>query len=631
MIKINPTKILIGGDKSKAKYFIGPAKSQLEILKNQMTFQNLSQNVRKLWLTPDVYIECRKIYNYQECRVWVRPIEAIEAKEISIITDYILIISSQSEEEAFAWNLLDNTILTDELDNPMTVDTLTNVKKFVLEYIIRNESDVEVLSNSDIDPIQLTISDSYYESWWKMESSETPNCAAYTGYDDIDTWNATVSVWPEYNQIDYSKKTLSDCVNEENTKVSKIHHPVYYEGVITGYDPDFDGPDFTTPNLTVFQATGTDTPLAEWMTPYIEYTNHETGIEEEQESSGIIKKFGRYIPSNVPENIKITRCGLDDDPYEGEIFAAYERIFYWFASIFSTNIHTYDDTILGETNIVATQTTLDTYIDFLYDTWDEDCHGVTDYIPERDDYGCVSASVPFSDFGVAKNNKGAVVFDFCTVAWGYSKDSLTADQKYRGAVSNDYSQIFRLYSHQVGSLTGYALEIFNAHNDIRDSEGLNKFSSNIHLSEAAQRHADDLALHGMTGHMGSDGSTFDERIEDTDYFLWVYDYYYTGENVNNVDMNESDVVATAMDEWIASPTHWANMISEDYDEIGIGVATGTYLGVPFIWFVVNFGSIKNKWPGFAQVDTTEILTYMNTNFSWSGTEDHIRVPKLFLV
>ncbi len=73
LIRINPTKMLVGGDQEKAKAFLGPARSQMEILKNQMSFQNLTQGVRRIWLNEDTHVECIKCYNYQECRIWVRP------------------------------------------------------------------------------------------------------------------------------------------------------------------------------------------------------------------------------------------------------------------------------------------------------------------------------------------------------------------------------------------------------------------------------------------------------------------------------------------------------------------------------------------------------------------------------
>lgn len=97
LIRINPTKMLVGGNQRAAKNFLGPARSQLEILKQAMSFQNLSQGVRKIWLNDDVYVECRKIFNYQECRVWVRPApieeELLEEQKIYF---YVRIVQTTS-------------------------------------------------------------------------------------------------------------------------------------------------------------------------------------------------------------------------------------------------------------------------------------------------------------------------------------------------------------------------------------------------------------------------------------------------------------------------------------------------------------------------------------------------------
>ena len=57
LIRINPNKILCGGDTKRAKNFIGPANSQMEILKQEMSFQNLKQGVRRVRLADGVYVE----------------------------------------------------------------------------------------------------------------------------------------------------------------------------------------------------------------------------------------------------------------------------------------------------------------------------------------------------------------------------------------------------------------------------------------------------------------------------------------------------------------------------------------------------------------------------------------------
>jgi len=95
LIRINPTKMLVGGDKNKAKAFLGPGRSQMEILKKQMSFQNLTQGVRRIWLNEDTYVECIKCYNYQECRVWVKPAMAEELEE-KVVYFYCRIVQSGS-------------------------------------------------------------------------------------------------------------------------------------------------------------------------------------------------------------------------------------------------------------------------------------------------------------------------------------------------------------------------------------------------------------------------------------------------------------------------------------------------------------------------------------------------------
>jgi len=157
LIRIDPTKILVGGDKKTAETFIGPAKSQLNILKNQMDFQKLSQGVRRVWLNENVYVECKKIFNYQECKIWVRPIE-IELFEKELLPTIILIISVPSEGRAFAWDLLNNKLLSTDLKTSDTFSVET------LNYF------VDKIDENDYSPlIQLT-----YSGEWEKD---------YLGYD----------------------------------------------------------------------------------------------------------------------------------------------------------------------------------------------------------------------------------------------------------------------------------------------------------------------------------------------------------------------------------------------------------------------------------------------------------------
>ena len=151
------------------------------------------------------------------------------------------------------------------------------------------------------------------------------------------------------------------------------------------------------------------------------------------------------------------------------------------------------------------------------------------------------------------------------------------------------------------------------------------------LQKAAQRHADDLAMNVLFanhGHTGSDGSSTEERINDSDYFLWVTDYQLriSGENIQSQQGFFEAPVETAINDWKGSPEHWANILNEYYTEIGIGVSSYQDVTV----FVTVFGGIPDRWSGFAPMDTTELEAFMNKNFTWSGEENKRRVPKLYL-
>jgi len=91
------------------------------------------------------------------------------------------------------------------------------------------------------------------------------------------------------------------------------------------------------------------------------------------------------------------------------------------------------------------------------------------------------------------------------------------------------------------------------------------------LEEAAQRHSDDMAATETLSHVGSDGSQFWERIQDTGYVL-----ISGGENV--LSRGDTDAQA-AFQQWYDSPAHQANLLNAQYTEAGIAYAqsaSGTY-------------------------------------------------------
>jgi uncharacterized protein YkwD len=108
------------------------------------------------------------------------------------------------------------------------------------------------------------------------------------------------------------------------------------------------------------------------------------------------------------------------------------------------------------------------------------------------------------------------------------------------------------------------------------------YTVNEQLSQAAQRHANDMACNNLFVHTGSDGSTPQTRVAATGYVA-----KNVTENVhgNYPPYNPDQVVSW----WKLDQTdtnHNKNMISTQYTEIGVGYAFFNNYG----YYVVVFAS-----------------------------------------
>jgi uncharacterized protein YkwD len=114
-------------------------------------------------------------------------------------------------------------------------------------------------------------------------------------------------------------------------------------------------------------------------------------------------------------------------------------------------------------------------------------------------------------------------------------------------------------------------------NDYRAAHGLQALSHSLLLSEAAEIHSADMAMHNITGHTGSDGSTSSERIARTGY-----ESRATSENVY---WGFEGSATAAFTWWQYSPLHNAEMLSPLYTETGIGSAYNE--NSDFHWYWTN--------------------------------------------
>jgi hypothetical protein len=75
-----PKRIVITGDVDRGKTYIGQADSQLNILQNQMQFQNLKQGWRTVRLADDVVVECWSCFSLSAVRIHVTPSRYVDEK-----------------------------------------------------------------------------------------------------------------------------------------------------------------------------------------------------------------------------------------------------------------------------------------------------------------------------------------------------------------------------------------------------------------------------------------------------------------------------------------------------------------------------------------------------------------------
>ena len=115
----------------------------------------------------------------------------------------------------------------------------------------------------------------------------------------------------------------------------------------------------------------------------------------------------------------------------------------------------------------------------------------------------------------------------------------------------------------------------------RSKVGEAELKENPLLTQAAQAKANDMAKNNYFAHVSPDGKT---------PWYWFnkagYQYLYAGENLA-VHYSESGFVTQA---WMNSVTHRANIMKQNYTEIGTAVATGTWRGVESVFVVQLYAS-----------------------------------------
>lgn len=142
-------------------------------------------------------------------------------------------------------------------------------------------------------------------------------------------------------------------------------------------------------------------------------------------------------------------------------------------------------------------------------------------------------------------------------------------------------------------------------NQQRQQQGLPLLSYNQELAVAAKLKADDMFHDNYWAHISPvTGRTPWVFIQEAGY-----QYIYAGENLARGFNNAQDAIAA----WMASPTHRANILSPNYQEIGFAVENGTLTGEANTVLIVEMFGGKNPVPlyGSNPPATKQVLSDKN--------------------
>ncbi|MDX9893358.1 MAG: CAP domain-containing protein [Patescibacteria group bacterium] len=134
-------------------------------------------------------------------------------------------------------------------------------------------------------------------------------------------------------------------------------------------------------------------------------------------------------------------------------------------------------------------------------------------------------------------------------------------------------------------------------NQIRQQRSIPPLTENKALTQAAYKKSQDMLTRQYFAHVGPDARDLSDWIADQGY-----SYFVAGENLAMGFASADEVV----DAWTKSRTHYANLIDDDYQEIGVGMASGPYDGI----------------------DTTMVAQYFAAGYSLPNTEPTpVNVPE----
>jgi uncharacterized protein YkwD len=127
-------------------------------------------------------------------------------------------------------------------------------------------------------------------------------------------------------------------------------------------------------------------------------------------------------------------------------------------------------------------------------------------------------------------------------------------------------------------------------NRIRERRGLAPLDYNVELRDSATAHSRDMVANGYFSHYGLRQSTPLARAARAGYYRGGAGT--VGENLGWGRGRKRGSPLAVVHEWMRSPEHRANVISESYRDFGVGVARGSPLshGVRAATYTLDLGN-----------------------------------------
>jgi uncharacterized protein YkwD len=122
--------------------------------------------------------------------------------------------------------------------------------------------------------------------------------------------------------------------------------------------------------------------------------------------------------------------------------------------------------------------------------------------------------------------------------------------------------------------------MYDSHNQIRAANGVGALALDGTLVAAARQRAQDMASKNYFAHTSPSGETAFSIIDG-----YGYVYAIAGENIARNNYPQSQTVQVAMDGFMNSPGHRANILESRFTRVGVGVATD---GNGMVYYAVVF-------------------------------------------